>query len=79
MAVKWDKSNIAVTKSDIAKATAVDGDVLLDFGASAERNSGDVSDVRHQCRIVLDREAAMNLLKLLNNLISRQNPDLTER
>ena len=73
MALKWDKSNMEVTQSDLAKAEAETGGVRVDFGAVFPREEGDVSDVKLQRRIVLDPESATNLLKLLNNLISRQN------
>ena len=62
-----------VTQSGLAKAEAETGGVRVDFGAVVPREEGDVSDVKLQRRIVLDPEAATNLLKLLNNLISRQN------
>lgn len=73
MALNWDKSNMEVSRSDLAKATTVAGAVQLDFGATVRRQDEDVNDVKLQRRIVLDPEAAINLLKLLNNLISRQN------
>lgn len=76
MALKWDESNMAVTKSDLAKAEADAGGVRLDFGAAVSRHDGDANDVKLQRRVLLDPEAATNLLKLLNNLISRRNSNL---
>ncbi len=72
MAVHWDSSGMQLTQSNLAQANAVTEGVRLDFGASLQRETGDASDVRLLRRIVLDPEAALNLLKLLNNLISRQ-------
>jgi hypothetical protein len=73
MALTWDDANIVVTQSDLAKAEAGAGGVRIDFGAVIEQEPGGGSDVRLQQRILLDPNSAANLLKLLNNLISRQN------
>ena len=74
MAVNWDTSEMQITQSDLAQASAVAEGVRLDFGASIPRESGDVTDVRLLQRTLLDHEAATNLLSLLNKLISQQNP-----
>ena len=73
MAVNWDRSDMKISQVDLAKAAAVEGDVRLDFGASVPHEQGDVRDVRLLRRILLDPEAASNLAKLLNAMISRQN------
>ena len=73
MALTWDDSNIAVTQSDLAKAEAETGGVRIDFGAAIEQKPGGGNEVELQKRILLDPESAKNLMKLLNNLISRQN------
>lgn len=73
MALTWDDSNIAVTQSDLAKAEAETGGVRIDFGAAIEQEPGGGNEVELQKRILLDPESAKNLMKLLNNLISRQN------
>ena len=57
----------------IAKAEREERGVRVDFGAVIEHEAGGASDVQLQKRVLLDPESATNLLKLLNNLISRQN------
>ena len=75
MPLSWDDSNISVTLSDVAKAEKEERGVRLDFGAIVKHEAGGASDVKLQKRILLDPESATNLLKLLNTLISRQNPN----
>jgi hypothetical protein len=72
MAVNWDKSGMRITPVNLAKAAAVEGRVRLDFGASIDREQGDLRDVRLLQRILLEPEAASSLAKLLNTLISKQ-------
>ena len=72
MAINWDTSKLTVTQSNLAKAEAADDGVRLVVGVSASRESGDITDVRLLQRIFLEREAASNLLGLLNNLVSQQ-------
>jgi hypothetical protein len=69
MAITWDTSEMQVSRSDLVQASAVAEGVRLDFGASMPRESGDIVDLRNLRRIVLEKEAATNLLKLLKNLI----------
>jgi hypothetical protein len=66
---------MSVTVSDVAKAEREERVVRLDFGAIIEHGAGGVSDVKLQKRVLLDPESATSLLKLLNTLISRQNPN----
>ena len=75
MALTWDDSNMSVTQSDLAKAEVETGGVRVDFGVVLKNESGNASDVRLQKRILLDPESATNLVKLLNSMISRQNPN----
>jgi hypothetical protein len=72
MAVKWDTSDLKLTESKLAKAEAVGEGVRLDFGVSVPREGGDVTEVQLLQRILLEREAASNLLALLNKLVSQQ-------
>jgi hypothetical protein len=72
MAINWDTSKLTVTQSNLAKAEAVADGVRLDFGVSVARESGDIADVHLLQRILLEREAASNLLGLLNSLVSQQ-------
>jgi hypothetical protein len=75
VALAWDDSNMSVTQSDLAKAEVETGGVRVDFGVVLKNESGNASDVRLQKRILLDPESATNLVKLLNSMISRQNPN----
>ena len=75
MPLTWDDSSMVVTQSDLAKAEAETGSVRIDFGLILKNRVGGASDVKLQRRVLLDPESATNLLKLLNALISRQNPN----
>lgn len=73
MALSWDDSNMSTTQSQLAKAEAEDGGVRVDFGVVVPVEEGAASQVQLNRRFVLEPEAAANLLKLLNSLISEQN------
>lgn len=73
MAINWDKSGMRTTQSNLAKAEAESGHVRLDFGISTASEAGDLREVELLRRVLLQPEAASNLVKLLNTLISKQN------
>ena len=73
MAIKWDASALEVTRCQIAKAEVEAGTVRLDFGSISRREDEAIEGVTLRRRIILDEEAATNLLKLLNSMISKLN------